>query len=85
MNYVLVPGAWAGGWIWDEVAFLLRQKGHTIHQLTLSGLRNDEDTRMEYLQSKRLESVVLVGHSYSGIVVEQVSAKAPQLVAHSVF
>lgn len=96
MDYVLVPGAWAGSWIWDELASRLRQKGHIVHQLTLSGLRNDEDASnvrlrthvddvVAYLKLHCTNSVVLVGHSYSGIVVGQVSAKVPKLIAHSVF
>ena len=37
-TYVLVPGAWLGGWAWDEVATRLRDRGHEVHALTLSSL-----------------------------------------------
>jgi len=96
MNYVLIPGAWAGGWIWDAVATRLRQCGDIVHQLTLPGL--DDESNIEevslathvdavagYIESHNLQEVVLAGHSYSGIVVGQVATKQQQRVAHSVF
>lgn len=96
MNYVLVPGAWAGSWVWDEVGSNLKQRGHNVHQLTLSGLQDGEDAKslqlknhvddvIHYLESNDLSSVVLVGHSYSGIVVGLVTTKAPDRISHTVF
>jgi pimeloyl-ACP methyl ester carboxylesterase len=96
MDYVLVPGAWAGGWIWDEVASRLRAKGHIVHQLTLSGLKNSEsagsvrlsthiDDVATYIKQQCSRPVVMVGHSYSGIVVGQVTANNPKIAAHTVF
>lgn len=96
MIYVLIPGAWAGGWVWDAVATRLRRSGHSVHQLTLPGLGNGEDAAkvhltthvnavIDYLESCKLKDVILVGHSYSGIVVGQVSTRLQHRVAHSVF
>ena len=62
----------------------------------MSGLRDGDDgkdTRLsdhvhdvtDFLESRDLGSVVLVGHCYSGIVVGLVAAAAPQRVAHTVF
>jgi pimeloyl-ACP methyl ester carboxylesterase len=96
MKYVLVPGAWAGSWIWEGVAARLRQAGHEAHTITLSGLRAADDPAsvrlrthvedvMRFLDSERLEPVILVGHSYSGVVVGQVASQAPERVAHAVF
>jgi pimeloyl-ACP methyl ester carboxylesterase len=96
MNYVLIPGAWAGGWVWDEIAPRLRQHGHVVHPLTLPGLNDQSDPKKVRLathvdavtrciESHNLRDVVLVGHSYSGIVVGQVATRHPQYVAHSVF
>lgn len=96
MNYVLIPGAWAGGWVWDAVATRLRQAGDVVHALTLPGLDDEDDAEKvrlathvdavtRYLKSNNLRDVVLVGHSYSGIVVAQVAAKEQKRVAHSVF
>lgn len=96
MVYVLVPGAWSGEWVWDEVAARLSDKGHAVHSITLSGLNADdhgagvsleEHVRdvIYYINSNDLKHVILVGHSYSGLVVGQVAVQAPQLVRHTVF
>ncbi|WP_434341094.1 alpha/beta fold hydrolase [Motilimonas cestriensis] len=96
MEFVLVPGAWAGGWLWDEVAKDLSEKGHTIHQLTLSGLNEKSETDRvglsthvedveSYIATHGLKSVVLVGHSYSGIVVGQVATRRNVSIHHSIF
>ncbi len=94
VDYVLVPGAWMGGWIWKDVAARLQDGGHTVHQLTLSGLRPREvgvDVRLDthvhdvlhYLEVNNLRNVVLVGHSYSGMVVGQVTDLARESVIHT--
>ncbi|GAA0659987.1 alpha/beta fold hydrolase [Streptomyces thermocarboxydovorans] len=76
---MLVAGAWLGAWAWDEVTAELREAGHDVHPLTLSGLAErqgvpaglethvqDVVTEVERLD---LRDVVLVGHSYAGIPV----------------
>ena len=96
MKFVLVPGAWAGAWLWDEVAGYLRTKDHEVHSLTLSGLDGngessaiDLHTHVEdvesYIQEHDLNSVILVGHSYSGIVVGQVASRGRVSVQHTIF
>ena len=37
-TYVLVHGAWHGGWCWNRVAPLLRDAGHEVFTPTLTGL-----------------------------------------------
>ena len=37
-TFVLVPGAWLGGWAWKKVVPLLEQKGHETHAVTLTGM-----------------------------------------------
>lgn len=76
--YVMVPGAWLGGWAWDEVAAGLRERGHEVHPVTLSGLgdRADPASRdvdlgthvtdiVRVIEDKDLHDVLLVGHSYA--------------------
>jgi len=96
MNFVLVPGAWAGAWLWSEVASELQSMGHSPHPITLSGLdgnnRTDrvslqthvEDVR-SYITANGISSATLVGHSYSGIVVGQVASQSPNLMCHTIF
>ncbi|MFU8813520.1 MAG: alpha/beta fold hydrolase [Balneolaceae bacterium] len=96
MEFVLIPGAWAGEWLWNDVAAHLKDKGHSVHQLTLSGLGEEceqdsiglethVDDVESYIQSRNLKSVVLVGHSYSGIVVGQVASRGIVAIHHTIF
>jgi len=88
-TYVLVHGAWHGGWCWRRVADLLKAQGHRVFCPTLTGLGErahllNRDVNMTthindviaVLEAEELEDVVLVGHSYGGIVITGVAAKA---------
>jgi pimeloyl-ACP methyl ester carboxylesterase len=83
---VLVPGACLGGWAWHDVARRLRARGHDVYPVTLTGLgervhlatpETDLETHIEdvvnLLDYEDLRDAVLVGHSYSGIVVTGVA------------
>lgn len=96
MKFVLVPGAWAGAWLWDEVAGYLRAKDHEVHTLSLSGLDGsgessavDLHTHIDdvesYIQDHGLYSVILVGHSYSGVVVGLVASRGSVSIQHTIF
>lgn len=96
MEFVLVPGAWAGGWLWDEVAKHLESRAHKVHSLTLSGMGDKTKsetvglaTHVEdvgsYICHNGIKSAVLVGHSHSGIVVGQVASRARVDICHSIF
>ena len=76
-TFVLIHGAWHGGWCWSRVAPLLRAAGHEVHTPTLAGMGEHAhlaskqitlDTHVEdvvsYLEAWELKDVVLVGHSY---------------------
>jgi pimeloyl-ACP methyl ester carboxylesterase len=88
---VLVPGACLGGWAWREVATSLRAYGHEVYPVTLTGLgervhladhNTDLDTHIadvvNLLDYEALERVVLVGHSYAGIVITGVADRRPE-------
>jgi pimeloyl-ACP methyl ester carboxylesterase len=79
---VLVHGAWAGAWAWQRVLAPLRAAGHAAHSLTLSGcgerrhgLRRDITLQthisdvLGLVEAEELRDVVLVGHSYGGLVI----------------
>jgi pimeloyl-ACP methyl ester carboxylesterase len=96
MDYILIPGAWMGEWIWRETASRLRQNGHTVYPITLSGLKENDHGAgvrlathvqdvLNHIQANKLKKVVLVGHSYAGLVVGQAAAQAPEKVAHTVY
>ncbi|MEU4289281.1 alpha/beta hydrolase [Kribbella sp. NPDC026596] len=84
-NFVLVPGAWLGGWAWDEVAVVLRAEGHEVYPVTLSGLAERQgvdagqqehvDDIVAVIEDNDLRDVVLAGHSYSGIPTGQAAGR----------
>src|SRR5215207_3362704 len=93
-TYVLVPGAWLGGWSWQPVADQLRDHGHDVHAVTLTGLGDrsdlatpevDLDTYISdvagLIEAEGLDDVVLVGHSYAGGVVTGVAERIPERIA----
>jgi pimeloyl-ACP methyl ester carboxylesterase len=78
---VLVHGAWGGAWIWRRVIGPLRAAGHEVHAVTLTGdgerahLRRRETDLFTHIadvvglvHAEELRDVVLVGHSYGGMV-----------------
>jgi pimeloyl-ACP methyl ester carboxylesterase len=97
-TFVLVHGSWHGGWCWRKVTPFLWQAGHEVHTLTLTGLGervhllNDRvglDTHIQdvvnHLEYEDLHDVILVGHSYAGMVIGAVGAQAAHRIAHLVY
>jgi pimeloyl-ACP methyl ester carboxylesterase len=97
-TFVLVPGAWLGGWAWQPVARQLRDHGHDAYSVTLSGLGErahlaspqiDLDTHISdvvnLVEFEDLHDLVLVGHSYAGIVVTGVADRIPDRIAQLVY
>jgi pimeloyl-ACP methyl ester carboxylesterase len=96
-NYVLVHGAWYGGWCWHDVAARMRRAGHQVLAPTLTGLgeRRHEfrpdvglgthvDDVVGLLREADLRDVVLVGHSYAGLVVREAADREPARIAQLV-
>lgn len=81
-TFVLVHGAWHGGWCWKRVAKLLRDEGHEVHTPTLTGLGASSHLLSpqvtlqvhvrdiaNLLKWEDVEDAVLCGHSYGGMVI----------------
>jgi pimeloyl-ACP methyl ester carboxylesterase len=96
VTFVLVPGAWMGGWAWDEVASRLRARGHEVRALTLSGLDGGEGADsvdldhqigdiVEAIERDDLREVVLVGHSYGGWPVTGAADRIPDRLSRVVY
>jgi pimeloyl-ACP methyl ester carboxylesterase len=81
-TYVLVHGAWGGAWIWKRVIAPLRAAGHEVHAVTLTGdgerahlrrpdisLQTHVDDVLGLVEAEELGEIVLVGHSYGGMVI----------------
>jgi pimeloyl-ACP methyl ester carboxylesterase len=97
-TYVLVHGGWHGGWCWRKVTPLLRDAGHDVYAPTLTGLGERahlagpevglavhiEDVA-NLLEYEDLVDVVLVGHSYGGMVITGAAGRVPKRVAQLVY
>lgn len=96
--FVLVHGAWHGGWCWQQVRDNLIGKGYTVYTPTLSGLGEDrhragEDVTLRthvidivnLISMEDLRDVVLVGHSYGGAVIAGVADSIPDRLKKLVF
>jgi pimeloyl-ACP methyl ester carboxylesterase len=97
-TYVLVGGAWLGGWCWKPVARRLRDKGHDVYPATLTGLGErahlaspevDLETHItdvvNLIEFEDLHDVVLLGHSYGGLVVTGAADKIPDRISQLVY
>ncbi|MEQ7051334.1 alpha/beta fold hydrolase [Paenibacillus alvei] len=97
-TYLLVHGAWDGGFVWREVASLLRQAGHDVYTPSLTGLGErthlahpdiDLHTFIEDIVGvftyEQLEDVILVGHSFSGMVITGVAEIVPDRIKQLVY
>ncbi|MGD9893534.1 MAG: alpha/beta fold hydrolase [Dehalococcoidia bacterium] len=96
--YVLVGGAWMGGWCWQAVARPLRSRGHDVYPVTLTGLGErshlagptiDLTTHItdivNLIEFEGLRDVVLVGHSYAGVPVTGAGGRIPERIARLVY
>ena len=96
--FVLVHGAWHGGWCWKKVVPLLRAAGHEVFTPTLTGLgervhmlapeinlTTHIDDVLGVLAYEDLCDVVLVGHSYGGMVISGVAERAGARLAQVVY
>src|SRR6266508_5211037 len=94
-TFVLVHGGWHGGWCWQKVIPFLEAAGHEVYAPTLTGLAERAadlspdiglDTHIQdvvgLLQEKNLHGVILVGHSYGGLVITGVVDAVPGRIAH---
>jgi pimeloyl-ACP methyl ester carboxylesterase len=93
-TYVLVAGAWLDAWAWDPVTRQLRERGHDVYPVTLTGLGERSDLAgpevdldtyiadvVSLMKDEDLGDVILVGHSYAGHVVTGVADRVPERIA----
>ena len=89
-TFVLVHGAWHGGWCWRDTAQALRAAGHTVYTPTLSGVgerahQSAENITLEthvrdvcgVFEAEELNDAILCGHSYGGMVITGVADRLP--------
>jgi pimeloyl-ACP methyl ester carboxylesterase len=97
-RFVIVHGAWGGGWDWRGVDSLLTRQGHSVDRVTLTGLGDRVhlassavglDTHIadvvNTIEFEKLTDVILIGHSYGGMVITGVAERIPQRIRHLVY
>jgi pimeloyl-ACP methyl ester carboxylesterase len=98
-TFVLVHGAWRGGWCFSRVAELLRAQGHRVFTPTLTGLgervhladamtvtaQTHIDDIANLIRYEDLTRVILVGHSYAGVTITAVADARPECVEALVY
>jgi len=95
---ILVHGAWGGGWDWKHVDQLLTADGNEVYRPTLTGQGEhsnlagtniDLDTHIQDIVNvilwERLTNVVLVGHSYGGMIITGVADRVPDRIQRLVY
>jgi pimeloyl-ACP methyl ester carboxylesterase len=96
--FVIAHGAWSGGWAWRRLRSMLRERGHECLTPTYTGLGERAhlaaptvglDTHVQdvvgVLEFEDLRDVVLVGHSYGGMVITGVADRAPERLARLIY
>lgn len=96
--YVLVHGAWHGGWCWQQVSSILRADGAIVYTPTLTGLGEHKNVLspavnlethisdiVNLIEMEDLHNVILVGHSYAGIVITGVADRIPERLSKLVY
>lgn len=97
-TYVLVHGAYHGGWCWKEVAQRLRAQGHDVYTPTMTGLGERahlisvqpslktfiEDVA-QVIKYEDLSNIVLVGHSFAGAIISALADRMPEKFTHLVY
>ena len=97
-NFVLVHGAWHGGWCWQRVTSALQAQGHRVHAVTLTGqgerahllspaitLDTHINDVINLIEAEELQDVVLAAHSYAGMIGTAVADRLADKIKHLVY
>jgi pimeloyl-ACP methyl ester carboxylesterase len=96
--YVFVHGATGGSWAWRVMDSLMTPRGHRVVRPSLTGLgervhlaspniglTTHIDDVVNAILWENLHDVILVGHSYSGVVIAGVADRIPERIRHLVY
>lgn len=97
-RFVFVHGAFQGGWVWQKLARLLEAQGHTVYTPTLAGCGYLADSPAseasldayanqigQFLELEDLYDIILVGHSFSGLIVGTVMMRWSERIHQTIF
>ena len=95
---VIVHGAWGGSWAFRRVDSLLRERGYTVYRPSLTGLgervhlatpevglSTHINDVVNMLLFEDLHDVILVGHSYGGMVITGVADRVPERIRRLIY
>jgi pimeloyl-ACP methyl ester carboxylesterase len=98
MQFLLLHGSWHGGWCWDRLKPILEERGHTVSAPTLIGLGElsaevTPDTGLhthvaqiaELIRRENFSDVVVVGHSYAGLLMVELAELVADRLAYFVY
>ena len=96
--FLLVHGAMHGGWCWRRLTPYLQKEGHEVLTPTLTGmgershlltretgLYTHVDDLLGVLKFEDLSDVIVVGHSYAGLVITQLAEAASERIQHLIY
>jgi len=94
-TYVLIHGAWHTGELMQDVAAPIRSAGHEVHTPTLLGNNPGDDksvglaaaaqSAIDYITDNDLTDVILMGHSYGGMIITKVADSIPDRLRRLVY
>lgn len=94
-HFILIHGAWHGGWCWEGVLEELKKAEHTAEAPTMPGHNPDDDRSKirfdDYVEAiievlnRQADPVVLVGHSSAGFLLQSAAPKAPEKIERLAF
>ncbi|WP_169294804.1 alpha/beta fold hydrolase [Advenella sp. EE-W14] len=97
-TFVLVHGAWHGGWVWQTLAEHLREQGHRVYTPTLTGLGERSHLLSESItletfitdilnvfKWENINDAVLLGHSFGSLVASGVADRIPERIRQLIF
>ncbi|XZF74808.1 alpha/beta hydrolase [Bacillus sp. AL-1R] len=93
--FVLVHGSWVDPFFWHKIAQELQKMGHIVHTPQLPGHGTDKDKNVNhemitkqvvhYIRSKKLNNIILIGHSFGGTVIQKVAEQLHDRIKRLVF
>jgi len=94
-HFVLLHGAWHGGWCWEGVIKELEKAGHTAEAPTMLGHNpNDDRSNIKFdnyvakivdVLNDQVSPTVLVGHSSAGFLIQSAAPKVPNKISQLIF